>query len=140
MLNKLNLLLGTKWPMVLGVKPGTANPDQNTEVKPNENGNPKPGTVTLIKTTNLDKVLLVLQELLLLILNGSTGTPGQTTPSGQDNQEKPDTNNNGQAKPTTPEQNGQLGAGVKPTANPDQNTEVTTPNETVILNLVLIKT
>ncbi|MCC3744589.1 LPXTG cell wall anchor domain-containing protein, partial [Staphylococcus capitis] len=47
-----------------------------------------------------------------------------------DNQEKPDTNNNGQAKPTTPEQNGQLGAGVKPgTANPDQNTEVTTPNE-----------
>ncbi|WP_049318024.1 LPXTG cell wall anchor domain-containing protein, partial [Staphylococcus capitis] len=29
-----------------------------------------------------------------------------------------------------PEQNGQLGAGVKPgTANPDQNTEVTTPNE-----------
>ena len=43
---------------------------------------------------------------------------------------KPDTNNNGQAKPTTPEQNGQLGAGVKPgTANPDQNTEVTTPNE-----------
>uniref|UniRef100_UPI00066C83A1 LPXTG cell wall anchor domain-containing protein n=1 Tax=Staphylococcus capitis TaxID=29388 RepID=UPI00066C83A1 len=28
-----------------GVKPGTANPDQNTEVTtPNENGNPKPGT------------------------------------------------------------------------------------------------
>ena len=52
MLNKLNLLLGTKWPLGAGVKPGTANPDQNTEVKPNENGNPKPGTDQNLKWPN----------------------------------------------------------------------------------------
>ena len=67
----------------------TPSPDQNTEVKPNDNGVAKPDTnnnagattpnqgtdtdqnlvqILQIKTTKLDKALLVLQELLLLIL------------------------------------------------------------------------
>ncbi|PNY88073.1 signal peptide protein, partial [Staphylococcus capitis subsp. urealyticus] len=69
-----------------GVKPGTANPDQNTEVKPDDNGNPKPGTNTPDQNNQAGQGTTGATGTPAPDTNnGSTGTPGQTTPSGQDN-------------------------------------------------------